>query len=117
MKEDLIKDIEKPSQKVHWFRKYVINQKYIITIVAFLVWMTFFDNNSFLVIHELNNDIEKYEQKLQYYKAEYQKTSAFYHQLMSNKEEREKYARENYFMKKENEEIFILVTDSAAAKK
>jgi hypothetical protein len=36
---------------------------------------------------------------------------------MNNKSEKEKYARENYFMKKPNEEIFILVVDSANAKK
>ena len=36
---------------------------------------------------------------------------------MNNKAEREKFARENYFMKKKNEEIFIVVVDSSAIKK
>lgn len=37
----------------------------------------------------------------------------FIKKLMNNKSEKEKYARENYFMKKPDEEIFILVVDSA----
>ncbi len=36
---------------------------------------------------------------------------------MNNKSEKEKYARENYFMKKPNEEIFILVVDSTTVAK
>lgn len=36
---------------------------------------------------------------------------------MKNKEEKERFARENYFMKKSNEDIFILVSDSTNMKK
>ncbi|WP_407484165.1 FtsB family cell division protein [Elizabethkingia meningoseptica] len=114
--ENLIKDIKRPSPGFRFFRKYILN-KYIITVVVFLVWMTFFDSTSFLVINELNGEIKKYEEQLEYYKTEYQKNDNFYKKLMFNKSEREKFARENYFMKKKNEEIFILVVDSANAKK
>ena len=41
----------------------------------------------------------------------------FYNKLMKNKEEKERFARENYFMKKSNEDIFILVSDSTNMKK
>lgn len=110
--DNLIKDIKKPSSGFRFLRKYVLN-KYVITITVFLVWMTFFDSTSFLVINELNGEIKRYEEQLEYYKKEYQKNDTFYKKLMFNKSEREKFARENYFMKKKNEEIFILVVDSA----
>ncbi|MDY3520677.1 septum formation initiator family protein [Riemerella anatipestifer] len=118
----LIKDIspaeesKKLSPKMEFFKKYILN-KYVITIVAFFVWMTFFDNTSFLVIRDLNSEIKKYEEQLDYYKTEYEKNDAFYKKLMFNKGEKEKFARENYFMKKSNEEIFILVVDSANTNK
>lgn len=115
-KEDLIKEIKKPSPKKKWFRKYVLN-RYTITIFAFLIWMTFFDNTSFLVINELNQEISRDQTKLDYYKTEYEKNDEFYKRLMNNKAEREKYARENYFMKKKDEEIFILVPDTIKTKK
>ena len=113
---NLIKDIKKPSSKMRFIRRYIIN-KYSVTIAVFLVWMTFFDSTSFLVINELNGEIHRYEDQLQFYKTEYQKNDAFYKKLMFNKSEREKFARETYFMKKSNEEIFILVVDSANAVK
>lgn len=96
-------------------KTWVLN-KYILFILAFLVWMTFLDSTSFLVVRDLNREIDKYQQQLHYYKSEYEKNDAFYKRLMENKDEKEKYARENYFMKKPDEEIFILVVDSSAIK-
>ncbi len=114
--QDLIKDIKPVSPTMKWAKKYIFN-KYFITIFAFLVWMVFFDSTSFLVINEMNGEIKKYEKQLAYYKSEYEKNDQFYKKLMNNKEEKEKFARENYFMKKPNEEIFILVADSSAIKR
>lgn len=109
--KELIKDIKPKSDIIKLIQKYILN-KYVITICLFLVWMIFFDKTSFLVINELNGEINKYEEQLDYYKSEYEKNDKFYKKLMNNKSEKEKYARENYFMKKPNEEIFILVVDS-----
>ena len=114
--EDLIKEIKKKSPTLQFIRKFFLN-KYFITVFLFLIWMIFFDQTSWLVVKELNKDIANYEQELAYYKSEYHKNDAFYKKLMNNKAEREKFARENYFMKKKNEEIFIVVVDSSAIKK
>lgn len=110
--KELIKDIQPKSETLRLLQHYILN-KYVITICLFLIWMVFFDKTSFLVINELNGEINKYEDQLDYYKTEYEKNDQFYKKLMNNKSEKEKYARENYFMKKPNEEIFILVVDSA----
>ena len=115
MDEDLIKDIKKTNPTLRFIKHYILN-KYFVTIFAFLVWMIFFDSTSFLVINELNGEIRKYEKQLDYYKNEYEKNDTFYKKLMNNKDEKAKFARENYFMKKPNEEIFILVADSTNVK-
>ena len=114
--DPLIKPIRPKSPLEKFIRRYVID-KYFVTVFSFLVWMVFFDSTSFLVINELNTDINKYEEQLNYYQSEYRKHDEFYRKLMNNKDEKEKYARENYFMKKPNEEIFILVVDSTHLKK
>ncbi len=114
--KELIKEIKPKSATFKFIQKYVLN-KYFVTIFLFLVWMVFFDNTSFLVVNELNGEINKYEEQLAYYKSEYQKNDEFYKKLMNNKSEKEKFARENYFMKKPNEEIFILVVDSTNLKR
>ena len=112
MDRELIKNITPASGTWKFLRRYVIN-KYVITVLCFLVWMIFFDSTSFLVINELNGEITRYENQLNFYKTEYEKNDRFFRKLMNNKQEKEKYARENYFMKKPNEEIFILVVDSS----
>lgn len=114
--EDLIKEIKPKSAKLKFIQKYFWN-KYFVTIFLFLMWMIFFDSTSFLVISELNGEIRKYQSQRAYYQSEYQKNDEFYKKLMNNKTEKEKYARENYFMKKPNEEIFILVVDSTKSEK
>ena len=82
--KELIKDIKQPSLAWKFFRKYVVN-KYFIAIFAFLVWMVFFDSTSFLVINEMNGEINKYEKQLQFYKSEYEKNDAFYKKLITTK--------------------------------
>lgn len=114
--DNLIKEIKTKSPVVKFLQKYVVN-KYFVTIFLFLVWMIFFDSTSFLVVNELNSEINKYEDQLAYYQKEYEKNDEFFKKLMNDKDEKEKYARENYFMKKPNEEIFILVVDSTKAVK
>lgn len=111
MSDQLIKEIKPKSKSLRFIRKYIVN-KYTITTIGFLVWMIFFDSTSFLVINELNKEIKETEKKLNFYKTEYEKNDSYFKKLMNNKDEKEKYARENYFMKKPNEEIFILVVDS-----
>lgn len=114
-KDNLIKEVVKERSIGGW-RKWLLN-RYFLAIFIFAVWMFFFDSSSVLVINELNNEINRYEKQLDFYKSEYQKNDGFYKKLMNNKQEREKFARENYFMKKKDEEIFILVVDSTSVKK
>ncbi len=115
LKEELIKDI-KPNKPLLFWSKKILN-KYVIAILAFLVWMTFFDNSSFLVLKELSEEENKIKDQLSFYQNEYEKNNNIYQKLMNNKEEREKFARENYFMKKREEEIFILVVDTLSKHK
>ena len=95
------------------FLKKIFLNRYFFTGVIFVFWMTFIDNTSWLVVKNLNQEINKYEEQLAFYKSEFEKNNTFYKKLMENKHEKEKYARENYFMKRRNEEIFILVVDTA----
>ncbi len=47
-----------------------ISNRYVIIIFVFLVWMLFFDENSFVNHHELNKEINKLEKSNDYYKKE-----------------------------------------------
>ncbi|NLN26266.1 MAG: septum formation initiator family protein [Bacteroidetes bacterium] len=92
-------------KKNRWLR--IITNKYFIIIVLFAVWMLFFDSNSFLIHNELNQEIDGLEKNKEFYEAEIQKDRTFMEKL-DDKEEMERFAREAYYMKKENEDIYII---------
>ena len=73
--------------------------------------MIFFDSNSILVHNELNTDISELNKQKNYYKTEIKKDNTELNQIKSDSG-LEKYAREKLFMKKENEEIFIIEYDT-----
>ncbi len=73
--------------------------------------MIFFDTNSVLMHYELNQKIKKLENQKNYYKKEIKKDKANISEIESDSGI-EKYAREKLFMKKENEEIFLIEFDT-----
>lgn len=80
---------------------------FVVILVGFVVWMLFFDTNSWFIHNELNNDIEALEAEKEYYKREIEKDKKAIKKL-STEEGLEKFARETYYMKRDNEEIFII---------
>ncbi len=81
---------------------------YIIISAIFIVWMLFLDANSWFSTHrELNRQIELLEKQKANLQREIKKDRASIKKF-SNIDELEKFARERYFMKKENEEIYII---------
>lgn len=95
----------KQLRQKKWFK--LIGNKYVLLLLLFLIWMLFLDSNSWLVHRELNQNIEELENNKEYYKTQIRKDTAIIHSL-NDPDELEKFARENYFMKRENEEIYII---------
>lgn len=89
--------------------KKIFTNKFVIATAIFTIWMTFFDTNDFFTHKTLNEEIDKLESEKEYYHEKLLQEQKSYNELKFNKEAREKYARENYFMKKNNEDIFIIV--------
>ena len=73
--------------------------------------MTFFDTNSLLMHFELNQKIKKLKNQKIYYQNEIKKDRTIVNEIESDSGI-EKYAREKLFMKKENEEIFLIEFDT-----
>lgn len=80
---------------------------YLVIILGFAIWMLFFDANSFLIHHELNSEMKALENERDYYKREILKDKKGI-KALSTEEGLERLAREKYYMKKENEEIYII---------
>ena len=78
--------------------------------------MLFFDTNSILIHRELNQDIEALEKNKEFYKDEIEKDKAFI-EKMQDSSEMEKFAREKYYLKKPNEDIYIVEHEDSLRKK
>lgn len=91
-------------------KKIVLN-KYVLITLAFLVWMLFFDDNSYTIHQELNREINKLESSIEFYKNEIEKDKQMIEDY-DNPEKVEKFARETYQMKKDSEDIYIIEYDS-----
>ncbi|MBT3872355.1 MAG: septum formation initiator family protein [Flavobacteriaceae bacterium] len=69
--------------------------------------MFFFDTNSFFIHQELNDDINKLENNKKVYQEEIKNDKVFIDK-MKDSNEIEKFAREKYYLKKDNEDIYII---------
>lgn len=88
-----------------------ITNRYVMILAIFVVWMVFFDENSWVNHHEFDKEIDKLKSEKEYYKSEIDSDKNFINKH-NNREALEKFAREQYNMKKENEEIFIIEYDT-----
>ncbi len=89
----------------------IISNKYFIFLVFFVIWMTFFDENSYLNHAELDKEIDKLESSNDYYEKEITADAKIINNL-KNPDSLEKFAREEYKMKKKGEEIFLIEFDT-----
>ncbi|MBO9571868.1 MAG: septum formation initiator family protein [Chitinophagaceae bacterium] len=87
----------------------MLKNKYILTAGAFAVWMLFFDNRDVITTHfKQRSELNRLEESKTWYEKEISKTRAELEQLRSDQAILEKYAREHYRMKKDNEDLFVI---------
>ncbi len=84
-------------------------QKYRFWVVGItaIVWMTIFDSNNFIELVKLRREIGDLKDKKTYYTTEIATARKTQLELFSNTKNLEKFAREKYFMKRDNEDLFI----------
>ena len=85
-----------------------LRNKYLITFVVFLVLSFFIDTFDIITQIRMNNEFEQLKEQQEFYKAEIEKDSIKVYNLNNNPEEQERFARERFLMKKDNEDVFIV---------
>jgi cell division protein DivIC len=81
---------------------------YIVTGLCFLVWMLFLDSNDLISRFKLGAKLRNLDREKAYYQEKIADVEKDRHELMTDRELLEKFAREKYLMKKETEDIFII---------
>ncbi|MBT3173898.1 MAG: septum formation initiator family protein [Lentimicrobiaceae bacterium] len=93
------------------FLKKYINNKYFYTGMVFVVWWIFFDQESLIVQYDLAKIKLGLESQKEYYEDEISKDQQSIETLQNDTLELEKYAREKYLMKKDNEDVYVIVRE------
>lgn len=75
----------------------------------FAIWMFFLDENNVFAQYRLYQQWSKIESEKNFYKQEMEKAQAQYFAITNDKNYLETFAREKYFMKKDNEDLYIIV--------
>lgn len=80
-----------------------------MVIVTFIVWMLFFDKNNWWDIMRLKSTYNQTEEERDYYREQAEIARSEYNALFTHPDSLEKFAREKYLMKKDNEDVFVIV--------
>jgi len=95
--------MQAPKINKSWFNPF--SNWYFLLLVAFVIWMAFFDGNDIGTQLRLNNKIVELENEKIELAEKIDQTSSELKALRDNKE---KFAREKYYMRKDNEDVFII---------
>jgi len=85
-----------------------LKNKYLLSGLFFVVWMLFFDPKDIVSDMERRGKLNELEKSEQHLKDLISQSNSELYQLKNNAQSLEKYAREKYMMKKDNEDLFII---------
>ena len=85
-----------------------IRNKYVVTLLIFILWIIFIDNYNIISQYKTYEHLKNLKETKEFYKKEIEKDSTQLYNLRNDTGEQERFAREKFLMKKENEEIFII---------
>jgi len=87
-----------------------------MTAFSFLIWLSFFDRNDFITQHTYRSKLHELEKERDYYVKEIVKNKLEVSAILTNPKDLERFAREKYHMKRDNEDVFVFVQEKAAKK-
>jgi len=94
------------------FIKYpFLQNRYFIASVSLFAWIMFFDRNSLIRQYGDREALYQLKKEKLYFQDEIEKTRTDLNQLLTDKNSLEKFAREKYLMKKDNEEIWLVLEE------
>jgi cell division protein FtsB len=89
----------------------ILRNKYFLSLIAFVVWMLFFDKNDIIAQYEFKSQVNTLQEEKDFYVKEIETVKKDLNELNTNLNTAEKFAREKYFMKRDNEDVFVIVKE------
>ncbi len=94
----------------------LIKNKYLIASVAFIIWMVFFDRNDMTSQLDFRSKANKLEEEKDFYNKEIAKAEKDLQELTTNPDRLEKFARERYYMRRDKEDVYVVIDEKAKKK-
>jgi cell division protein DivIC len=86
-----------------------IKNKYLLAFMVFSVWTIFLDDHNILFLRQNLNKLKRYRIESNYYKEKIEADNERLKELKTSSKNLEKFAREQFLMKKKNEDIFVII--------
>ncbi len=94
----------------------ILRNKYVLTIIIFVVWVTLLDSNNLIARYKDMRELHKLKIDREYYMKRIEQDKQKLHELKTDNHNLEKFAREQYHMKKPDEDLYIILTPSEDSK-
>ena len=108
------KTVARPSSSERvWVRPLIhipawLKNKYLLALTGFVVWMLFFDEKDVFSLNRHRQELQDLQQSKKYYTEQIDREKSELEKLKNNPATLEKYARETYYMKRDNEDLFLV---------
>ena len=86
----------------------ILRNKYLILFLFFILWVIFIDDYNLINQSKIKNTVDDLKSQKEFYITEIKSDSTELYKLQNDPAEQERFAREKFLMKKENEDIFII---------
>lgn len=86
----------------------ILTNKFVLTGIAFGVWMFFFDQNDIRSMQERKQELQDTKDNIAYLNNEIAKMEREHDDMIGSPQKLEQYAREQYLMKRDNEDVYVI---------
>lgn len=86
----------------------IVTNKYFITSLVFVVWCAYFDQNDWVSMRQKQKELDNIKANIAYLNGEINVMAKERDALLTDKKVLEQYARENYRMKHDNEDVYVI---------
>ncbi len=87
----------------------ILKNRYFIVTAAFVIWVGFFDQNNLIHQQMLRSELKAVQKERTFYLNEIDRDTRTYLEIVGSNERLEKFAREKYLVKRDNEDVFLIV--------
>jgi cell division protein FtsB len=88
----------------------VLRNKYILTLIIFVVWLVLLDSNNLIARYKEIKNLRKLKAEKEYFTRRIEMDKRKLQELRTDNQNLEKFAREQYKMKKPDEDLYIVLT-------